>query len=152
MFGTNVDISHLVLLEVRISDQYVNILSILRGDAVNNQYQYLQGRESIFPDCLTLSVAPAGGAARHIASIFFSSKSHTLTVSLVVCSSARTFFIYKRGMAETSHERLTAYGYPGGCAGTRFLKSVLGPCDKVCALWQLNNLRSVGWGRDGELL
>ena len=126
--------------------------------------QYLEGMLSIinintyrgenqsFPTALRLSVAPAGGAARHIASIFFSSKSHTLTVSLVVCSSARTFFIYKRGMAETSHERLTAYGYPGGCAGTRFLKSVLGPCDKVCALWQLNNLRSVGWGRDGELL
>ena len=44
---------HLVLLEVKISDQYVNILSILRGDALNNQYQYLQGRESIFLDCLT---------------------------------------------------------------------------------------------------
>jgi len=29
----------LVLLEVKISDQYVNILSIVRGDAVNNQYQ-----------------------------------------------------------------------------------------------------------------
>ena len=30
MFGTNVDIG---ALEVKISDQYVNILSIVRGDA-----------------------------------------------------------------------------------------------------------------------
>ena len=37
-----------MLFEVKISDQYVNILSILRGKAVNIQYQYLEGRESIF--------------------------------------------------------------------------------------------------------
>ena len=45
MFGTNVD---MVLLEVKISDQYVNILSILRDEADNTQYQYLEGRESTF--------------------------------------------------------------------------------------------------------
>ena len=37
-----------MLLEVKISDQYLNILSILRGKSVNSQYQYLEGRESIF--------------------------------------------------------------------------------------------------------
>ena len=38
-FGTHVDIWCSWYLEVKISDQYVNILSIVRGDAVNNQYQ-----------------------------------------------------------------------------------------------------------------
>ena len=42
-----------MLFEVKISDQYVNILSILRGKPVNIQYQYLEGRESIFLMSLT---------------------------------------------------------------------------------------------------
>ena len=45
-----------MLFEVKISDQYVNILSILRGKAVNIQYQYLEGRESMFIQSLTGSV------------------------------------------------------------------------------------------------
>ena len=57
MFGTNVDIW--VLLEVKISDQYVNILSILRGELDNTQYQYLEGRESIFLMILTYGPFPA---------------------------------------------------------------------------------------------
>ena len=44
MFGTNVAI--LYFLGVKISEQYLNILSMLRGEAVNIQYQYLQEREN----------------------------------------------------------------------------------------------------------
>ena len=42
-----------MLLEVKSSDQYVNILSILRGETVNIQYKYLEERKSIF--CRILS-------------------------------------------------------------------------------------------------
>ena len=52
MFGSN------LAVEVKISDQYVNILSILRGKAVNIQYQYLEGRESIFIQSLSLRTRP----------------------------------------------------------------------------------------------
>ena len=53
-----------MLLEVKISDQYLNILSILRGDAVNNQYKYLQGRESIFLVILSCHCPPSPAASR----------------------------------------------------------------------------------------
>ena len=42
-----------MLLGVKISDQYVNILSILRGKVVNIQYQYLEEQESIFIQILS---------------------------------------------------------------------------------------------------
>ena len=42
-----------MLFGVKISDQYVNILSILRGKAVNIQYQYLEKQESIFIQILS---------------------------------------------------------------------------------------------------